>query len=112
MKTVEQKGRAFFDGLRNKEFHFFASSVATWVTTTDHRTLPDVIELMEGESYIYSLFLVPGAWDSNYEIRHYAPQVEGAILLGTFTPKKHIARKSEDDARDVIAQPTVVHKIG
>jgi hypothetical protein len=94
MKTVEQKGRAFFDGLRNKEFHFFASSVATWVTTTDNRTLPDVIELMEGESYIYSLFLVPGAWDSNYEIRHYAPQVEGAMILGTFTPKKHIARKS------------------
>ncbi len=94
MKTVEQKGRAFFDGLRKEQFHFFASNVATWVTTTDHRTLPDVIDLMEGEGYIYSLFLVPGPWDSNYEIRHYAPQVEGARILGTFTPKKHVARKS------------------
>lgn len=77
-----------------KDFHFFASNVATWVTTTDQRTLPQVIELMESEGYIYSLFLVPGHWDSNYEIRHYAPQVDGAIILGTFTPKKHIARKS------------------
>ena len=75
-------------------FHFFASSVATWVTTTDKRTLPDVIELMEDEGYIYSLFLVPGSWESDYQIRHYAPQVDGAVILGTFTPKKHVARKS------------------
>ena len=51
-----------------QDFHFFASNVATWVTTTDQRTLPQVIELMESEGYIYSLFLVPGHWDSNYEI--------------------------------------------
>ncbi len=94
MKTVEQKGREFFDGLRKKQFHFFASNVATWIVTTDERTLPDVIRYMEQDSYIYSLFMVPGAWDSNYEIRHYAPQVEGAMLLGTFTPEKHVARKS------------------
>lgn len=76
-----------------KDFHFFASNVATWVTTTENRTLPQVIELMESEGYIYSLFLVPGHWDSNYEIRHYAPQAEGAMLLGTFTPKNHVTRK-------------------
>ena len=77
-----------------QDIHFFASSVATWVTTTDTRTLPEVIELMESEGYPYSLFLVPGHWDTNYQIRHYAPQVEGARILGTFTPKKSKIKKA------------------
>jgi hypothetical protein len=70
------------------DFHFFASSISTWITTTDERNLPNVIDFMNKEKRTYSLFMVPGAWDSNYEIRHYAPDVEGTILLGTFDPKK------------------------
>lgn len=76
-----------------KEFHFFASNVATWIATTDQRTLPEVIRYMEQDGYIYSLWMVPGPWDSEYLINHYAPQVEGAILIGTYTPAKHPSRK-------------------
>jgi hypothetical protein len=72
-----------------QDFHFFASSIATWITTTDMRELPDVIKMMEHEGYPYSLFWVPGDWESNYEIRNYAPQVEGAKHLGLFVPAKN-----------------------
>ena len=77
-----------------QEFHFFASSVATWVTTSDTRTLPEVIELMESEGYPYSLFMVPLPWDADYEIRHYAPQVDGTLIVGTYTPKKSRSKKA------------------
>lgn len=77
-----------------QDFHFFASSVATWVTTTDTRTLPEMIELMEKEGYPYSVFLVPGSWDADYEIKWYVPQVEGVAMVGTYTPKKSRAKKA------------------
>ena len=78
-----------------EDIHFFASSVATWVSTRGQdRTLPEVIKMMEDEGYPYSVWMVPGHWDSHYEIRHYAPQVEGAQILGTFTPKKSRVKKA------------------
>ena len=77
-----------------KEFHFFASSVADWIVTTESRTLPDLIAWMDKAGYPYSLWMVPGHWDSNYRIEWYAPQVEGAKYLGHFTPKKAKAKKA------------------
>lgn len=64
--------------------HFFASSVATWATTNDQRDLRDLIKLMDAEKLSYSLWLVPGNQDAPYEIKMYAPQVEGAIHLDFF----------------------------
>jgi len=81
-----------------KEFHFFASSVADWIVTTDTRTLPDLIVWMDKAGYPYSLWMVPGHWDTNYRIEWYAPQVEGAKYLGHFkAPKERAAdrRKAE-----------------
>lgn len=77
-----------------KDFHFFASSVAEWISTRDTRELPDLIAWMDKAGFPYSVWLVPGRWTAYYEIKHYAPQVEGAQLLGTFDPpgdrkKKH-----------------------
>ena len=77
-----------------KEFHFFASSVAEWATTTPHRTLPELIMFMEKSGYPYSLFMVPGAWDREYQIKWYAPDVGDAKYLGHFTPKKAKAKKA------------------
>lgn len=75
-----------------EDFHFYASSIAEWVTTTDTRTLPDVIERMDNGGFPYRLWLVPGNWQSNYTIEHYAPKVEGIQFLGYFeTPKKRRA---------------------
>ena len=64
--------------------HFFASSVASWGTTTPDRTLPELIKHMESDGYPYNLFLVPVPWDTEYEIRMYQPQVEGTEWLGFF----------------------------
>jgi hypothetical protein len=74
--------------------HFYASSVATWATTTDERDLPDLLDLMEKEGLTYNLFLVPGKHTDPYEIAMYQPMVKGTQWLGTFTlPKKKGSRK-------------------
>jgi hypothetical protein len=64
-----------------QKHHFYASSVATWATTNDTRTLRDLISLMDSEKHSWSLWLVPGSWDTPYPIGCYAPQVAGAIEL-------------------------------
>jgi hypothetical protein len=43
---------------------------------------------MESEGYEYTLWFVPVGEDDNYQIKYYAPQVEGSFVLSTFTPKK------------------------
>ena len=65
--------------------HFFASSVATWMTTTPSRSLRSMIRLMEQEGNTFNLFFVPAPYDADYEINMYQPQVEGAVWLGSFT---------------------------
>ena len=76
-----------------KEVHFLATSVAEWISTTDSRTLPDVIAWMDKAGYPYTLFMVPGHWKSNYTINFYTPQVEGTVVLGHF--KAPAERKKE-----------------
>jgi hypothetical protein len=68
-----------------KPQHFYGSSFCTWKTSGDIR---DVIKLFEAEGHPYTLWLVPGGSESNYEIKWYAPQVEGAVVLGHYTPKQ------------------------
>ena len=65
--------------------HFYASSFCTWKTSDDMR---EVIKHMESEGYEYTLWYVPADNNANYEIKYYAPQVEGSFVLSTFTPKK------------------------
>jgi hypothetical protein len=79
----------------SEEFHFFASSVADWIVTTDTRTLPDLIEFMDKAGYPYSLWMVPGNWDSHYEIKWYAPQVEEAKFLGHFKAPKERRKEAK-----------------
>jgi hypothetical protein len=76
-----------------KDFHFYASSVAQWATTTDKRDLPALLDLMNKDGYTYNLFRVPGKHDATYSIKMYQPQVEGVEWLGTFTAPKKKARK-------------------
>ena len=67
-----------------KDYHFYASSAATWITTTPKRDLTQVIKMMNKEGYTYNLYIVPLPYDAEYEIKMYAPQVAGAECLGTF----------------------------
>lgn len=68
----------------NTKSHFFASSMATWGITTPERTLSDLLKLMEKEGHPFNLFYVPAAYDADYEIHWYQPQVEGTVYLGIF----------------------------
>ena len=69
------------------QFHFYASSVADWATTTETRDLRALLKLMDKFGYSYNLFFVPVAHDAPYEIKAYQPQVEGARWLGFFDVK-------------------------
>jgi hypothetical protein len=71
-----------------KHHHFFAASALTWATTTDERTLQDLLKRMDKERMTYNLYLVPVKYDTDYDIKMYQPQVEGTQWLGTFTFKK------------------------
>jgi hypothetical protein len=68
--------------------HFFAASSATWATTSDERTLQQLLKLMDKEKLAYNLYLVPCKHDAEYEINWFVPQVEGVMHLGTFTFKQ------------------------
>ena len=68
----------------NTKSHFFASSATTWGITAPERTLSDLLELMEKEGHPFNLFYVPAAYDADYEIHWYQPQVEGTVYLGIF----------------------------
>lgn len=70
-----------------ENMHFFASSICTWITTTEKRDLRQLIKHMDKEGNSYNLFLVPVAHDAPYEIKCYQPQVEGAQWLGFFDKK-------------------------
>ena len=70
--------------------HFFASSFCTWKTSPDLR---EVTKHMDKEGFEYTLWYVPTDDKDRYDIKYYAPQVEGAFVVGTFTPKKKKSRK-------------------
>jgi hypothetical protein len=72
----------------NTKAHFFASSVATWVTTTPERTLKELLAHMEKEGLPFNLFHVPVPYDTDYTINMYQPQVEGTLYIGFFEPAK------------------------
>jgi len=78
--------------MKDKDFHFYAASVAQWATTDDKRDLPALLELMEADGYTFVLFLVPVPHTAEYEINMYQPQVAGTEYLGTFTLPKKKAR--------------------
>ena len=79
--------------MKDKDFHFYASSIAQWATTNDTRDLPALIDLMDKDGYTYSLFRVPVPHDTDYDIQMYQPQVTGTEYLGTFTLPKKKGRK-------------------
>jgi len=83
INTVVEREQQSVDRYIDTPHHFYASSVCTWKTSEDIR---EVINHMESEGYVYSLWFVPMAADANYEIRWYAPQVDGAFVIGSFTP--------------------------
>ena len=73
--------------MKENQYHFYASSVAQWATTTDDRDLRQLTALMDKDGYSYNLFLVPGKHTDPYEIKMYQPMVDGVQWLGHFEVK-------------------------
>ena len=73
-----------------QQFHFYASSVATWMVDDDIHSL---IARMDEEGFGYNLVWVPVPIESNYEIRMYSPVVDGCVWLG-FKSSKEIEAQS------------------
>ena len=73
--------------MKENQYHFYASSVAQWATTTEERDLRQLTALMDKDGYSYNLFLVPGKHTDEYEIKMYQPMVEGLQWLGHFEVK-------------------------
>jgi hypothetical protein len=69
--------------MTQQPFHIYGSTVATWATTTDKRDLGALLKLLKADKLPYSLWYVPLPHDADYEIRMYAPAVDGAVFLGT-----------------------------
>lgn len=61
--------------------HFFATSFASWHTSTD---LVALIKKFEQEAHPFLVFYVPLPEESNYEIQDFSPQVEGVIELAYY----------------------------
>lgn len=77
VKEVEVKSESV-DRFMVVPHHFYASSFCTWKTSY---SLAEVIKFMEEEGYSYTVWYVPVDDKANYEIKRYAPQVQGAFVL-------------------------------
>jgi len=64
-------------------FHFYASSVATWIV---RESIEEVLDFMKTEGLTFSVFKVKLPLDALYEINYYIPKVKDDDLeyLGTW----------------------------
>ena len=68
--------------------HFYGANYAEWITSDN---LHDVLKYFAKQRNVkapYTVWFVPGHKSSKYEIKWYAPQAEGAIVLGTYVKDK------------------------
>lgn len=68
-----------------ENFHFYGSSVCEWRTNPDVHVV--INHFLKGKEP-YSLYYVPVGGEAEYQIKFYAPQVDGAVYLGTFLKGK------------------------
>ena len=82
-----KKGKFYFDQNKSKPGHFYASSLATWVTGVDPEDVLNRLRKEDGYKRGHHLWFVPVPEDTPYEIKFYQPQVEGAVYLGFYRTK-------------------------
>lgn len=64
-------------------FHFFGTSVAEFHVDEN---IDELIKYMKSRGFEYNLWFVPCDVSDEYQIKQFAPQVEGAIYLGKYQP--------------------------
>ena len=64
--------------MKNREQHFYASSIATWMVDSD---LGELIRRMKTETFDFFVCMVPTYLEAPYNIYHYLPQIEGTEVI-------------------------------
>lgn len=59
--------------------HFFASSIAEWKV---HKEIEFLIKYMKKHKQPFNLYFVPLPEEAPYQIKDFAPVVEGVVFLG------------------------------
>jgi hypothetical protein len=73
---------------KHQEFHFFGANYAEWRTSENINEVIDWFKKQRNVKVPYTIWYVPTANGDNYPIEWYAPQVTGAICLGTYVKDK------------------------
>ena len=73
---------------RDIAHHFFGANYAEWITSDNLIEVIDWFRKQRNTKSPYTVFYVPLNKDAKYDIQWYAPQVTGAICLGTFVKDK------------------------
>ena len=73
---------------QEKQHNFYANNFAEWITSDNLHEVIKYFAKQRNSKTPYTIWLVPGPKTSKYEIQWYAPQVEGAIVLGTYVKDK------------------------
>jgi len=64
----------------NPQGHIYIASALQWASIWN-LSLPEVIKIFEKDKMTYCVYYVPLPPSADYEIKFYAPAVEGAMLL-------------------------------
>ena len=67
--------------VENDKHHFFASNFAEWRTDPN---IEPLIKEFKKQKLDFALYYVPLPESAHYEIRFFAPHVEGTILLDQY----------------------------
>ena len=65
--------------------HYYASSVAEWHVDND---LEKLIKFFKSEDFPFTISFVPLPIDADYEIRNYAPDVAGRVVIAKYRKEK------------------------
>lgn len=65
----------------NESHHYFASNVFEWRTD---QNIEGLVTFFKKQKTPFDLWYIPRPESACYEIRFFAPQVEGAILLESY----------------------------
>lgn len=65
----------------NPQGHIFIANAATWYCGGGTLSLADAFKLFEKDKMTYCVYYVPLPPDAEYDIKHFAPDVEGTMLL-------------------------------
>jgi hypothetical protein len=65
----------------NPQGHVYIANAMQWCVTGGNLSLPEAVKLFEKDKCTYCVYYVPLPPSADYEIKFYAPAVEGAMLL-------------------------------